>query len=227
MSYLDNLTNIKQQIALAEEHASRPSKSVKLIAVSKTVTVEAIKELLEGGQLDFAENRAQVLRDKNKVLGSENVNWHFIGPLQSNKLKYVYPIAKLVHSIDREELLEQFIKWAKKTDHLCPCLLEVHISEEDSKQGFSPEEVIRVIDKYKDNENLNIVGLMGMAPFTSDEEIVRGCFKKLKKIFEESKKHSGIAYQAKELSMGMTNDFKIAIEEGATMVRIGSAIFNN
>ena len=226
MSYLDNLTNIQKQIALAEEQSSRQSKSVKLIAVSKTVPAEAIKELLDAGQLDFAENRAQVLRDKNKIFSDKNINWHFIGPLQSNKLKYVYPIAKLVHSIDREELLEQFIKWAKKTDHICPCLLEVHISEEESKQGFLPEEVIQVIEKYKDNENLNIIGLMGMASFTSDENTVRSCFKKLKNLFEESKKHSGIAYQAKELSMGMTNDFKIAIEEGATMVRIGSAIFN-
>lgn len=212
-------------ISDAEKRANRPDGSTKLVAVSKTVDEEKIKEMFATGQQIFAEGRAQLLRDKAKCLSEVDIHWHFIGPLQKNKIKYVYPLAELVHSIDRVELLDEFAAWARKTGRKCPCLLEVHISEESNKQGFAPEEVLQVIERYRDNELLDIVGLMGMAPFVAEEKVIRGCFRKLAQLFSQSKKLEGISYHAKELSMGMSNDFEIAVEEGATLVRVGTALF--
>jgi pyridoxal phosphate enzyme (YggS family) len=225
LTFKSNLDKVTDAIRSAEKRSGRPEGSVKLVAVSKTVDEQAIKEMNRAGQRVFAEGRPQMLRDKARSLAGENIAWHFIGPLQSNKIKYVYPVAELVHSIDRVDLLEQFISWAQKTGRKCPCLLEVHISEEESKQGFAADEVLAVIDKYKNSEHLDIVGLMGMAPFVAEQEVIRACFKKLAGIFAESKKHEGIAYHAREISMGMSNDFEIAVEEGATLVRVGTALF--
>jgi pyridoxal phosphate enzyme (YggS family) len=225
LSLKDNLNKVLQEISAAAKNAGRNAEQVKLIAVSKTVDVEAIKEMHAAGQKVFAENRAQTLRDKHRILADLPVEWHFIGPLQSNKIKYVYPVAALVHSIDREDILEQFIAWSKKTGRQCPCLLEVHISAEETKHGFAPEEVLDVIKKYNNNEHLNIVGIMGMAPFADDQQLIRKSFRKLAELFAKSKELEGKSYQAQELSMGMSGDFKIAIEEGATLVRIGTALF--
>lgn len=226
MSYESNYRKIIEDIENVSTKANR-SDSVSLAAVSKTVDAEAIKKVYSCGQRIFAENRAQVLRDKCKTLKDLDIEWHFIGPLQKNKIKYVYPVARLVHSIDSVELIEQFILWAEKTGRKCPILLEVHISNETSKQGFSSDEILDVIQKYKDNANLDIRGLMGMAPFVDDEVEVRNSFRLLHSLLVKSKALEGKAYRAEHLSMGMTNDYKIAIEEGATIVRIGSAIFAN
>jgi hypothetical protein len=226
MNLLDRYSKIRKRIADKAAQCGRAESEIKLIAVSKTVEAPAIKVLAEAGHGDFAENRAQVLRDKNRILTGNAISWHFIGPLQTNKIKYVYPVASLVHSIDRVELIEEFIKWAEKTGRKCPILLEVHVSSEESKQGFDVDDVLDVISKYKDNEWLDIRGLMGMAPFVNDDLLVRDAFRKLRFLFEKSRDLEGVAYRAKDLSMGITNDFEIAIEEGATMLRIGSAIFS-
>ncbi|GAB4284791.1 MAG: YggS family pyridoxal phosphate-dependent enzyme [Candidatus Rifleibacteriota bacterium] len=225
MSLKDNLERVLTAIRNAEKRAGREAGSVKLVAVSKTVDSATIKEMHAAGQIVFAESRPQMLRDKARELSETDIRWHFIGPLQSNKIKYVYPVSELVHSIDRVELLDEFIKWKIKTGRKCPCLLEVHISGEESKQGFAPDEVLEVIKGYNNNESLEIRGLMGMAPFVADENIIRSCFRKLANIFERSKALEGQSYQAVELSMGMSNDFEIAIEEGATLVRVGTALF--
>lgn len=225
MSLESNLKEVLASIRNAEKRADRPENSVKLVAVSKKVDSDVIRKMHEAGQQIFAESRPQSLRDKVKILSNTDIAWHFIGPLQSNKIKYVYPAARLVHSIDREDLLLQFIKWSKKTEKICPVLLEVNISGEDAKHGFSPENVLNIIDKYKNNQDLEIVGLMGMAPFVDDEAIIRKSFKLLADLFNRSKDHEGTSYHARELSMGMSNDFEIAIEEGATLVRVGTALF--
>lgn len=221
--------NFERTLALIREsaiHAGRPSDSVRLIAVSKTVDSEVIRKAHALGQLDFAENRPQVLRDKVRELSDLAVKWHFIGPLQTNKIKYVYPLADLVHSVDRCELIEAFIDWQKKTGRKCPCLLQVHISGEETKQGFACDEILSIIAAYNNNPHLDIRGMMGMAAFDSDETVVRCSFRKLKQLFEMSKKLEGSSYKAVELSMGMSGDFVPAIEEGATIVRIGTALFS-
>ena len=225
MSLSDNLNKVKTEIINSMTESGRNPDSVKLLAVSKTVGSDKIKEMFDLGQRDFGENRPQVLRDKAKELENIPINWHFIGHLQSNKIKYVYPVATLVHSIDCRELLEEFILWAKKTGKKCPVLLEVHISREEAKQGFDVDEVLDVISSYNNNDYLDIRGLMGMAPLDADEEKVRACFKELAGLFEKSKKLEGKSYKAQELSMGMSGDFPIAIAEGATIVRIGTALF--
>ena len=225
MSLKENYEIVKNEISKSLTASGRTPGSVKLLAVSKTVGSDKIKEMFDLGQRAFGENRPQALRDKAKELESLPIEWHCIGHLQTNKIKYVYPIATLVHSIDRRELLDEFVEWAKKTGRKCPVLLEVHISGEETKQGFDVEEVLDVIKDYRNNEFLDIRGMRGMAPLDADDNRVRACFKKLADLFEESKKLEGTAYKAKELSMGMSGDYPIAIEEGATIVRVGTALF--
>lgn len=226
MYLADNLFKIKKSIGEAATTAGRSAESVQLVAVSKTVTAEVISKMHALGQKDFAENRPQSLRDKARILKDLDINWHFIGPLQANKIKYVYPVVKLVHSVDRIELIEEFVAWHKKTGHKCPFLLQVHISGEESKQGFGCDEILEIIERYANSDHLKIRGLMGMAPYVDDEALVGGCFKKLADLFVASKKKVGSAYRAEELSIGMSGDFGLAIAEGATMVRIGTALFS-
>lgn len=225
MSYSQNLSKINETIRVAENKVGRISGSVSLVAVSKAVDAAAITRMHEAGQRIFAENRAQSLRDKTRLLEQLPLEWHFVGPLQSNKIKYVYPVASLVHSIDRVALIEQFISWYEKSGKKCPILLQVHISGEEAKQGFACDEVLEVIRKYQNHPALDIRGLMGMAAYVDDEEVVRASFKKLAQLLEKSRELEGTAYKAKELSMGMSGDFQIAIEEGATLVRIGTILF--
>ena len=225
MSLSENLSKVKDEISKSLKESGRMPGSVKLLAVSKTVGCDKIKEMFELGQREFGENRPQVLRDKAKELANIDIQWHFIGHLQINKIKYVYPVATLVHSIDSRELLEEFINWAKKTGKKCPVLLEVHISGEEAKQGFDVNEILDIIKEYRDNEFLDIRGMMGMAPLDADENQIRSCFKELADLFEKSKIFEGKAYKAVELSMGMSGDFPIAISEGATIVRVGTALF--
>ncbi|PKL48059.1 MAG: YggS family pyridoxal phosphate-dependent enzyme [Candidatus Riflebacteria bacterium HGW-Riflebacteria-2] len=226
MEYLArNLSAIREKIAQAEQLAGRPAGSVQLCAVSKTVDHNVIAAMHACGQKIFGENRPQSLRDKSTLLGETGLSWHFIGHLQTNKIKYVYPVAEMVHSIDRCELLDQFSEWHQKTDRLCPVLLEVHISGEEAKQGFGCDEILDVINRYRNSEHLDIRGMMGMAPLVADAEVVRSCFRRLHELFERSRDLHGPAYRAEHLSMGMSGDFAIAIAEGATIVRIGTALF--
>ena len=198
-----------------------------LIAVSKTNPAEKIQEAYDAGQRAFGENRVQELTPKFEAL-PKDIQWHMIGHMQSNKVKYIAPFIHLIHSVDSFALLEEINKQARKVNRVIPCLLQIHIAEEETKFGFSEDEIMNMIslEKIKPLQNVSIIGLMGMATFTTNTDQVRKEFKGLKQLFEKIKKlqlPSNITM--KELSMGMSGDYKIAIEEGSTMVRVGSAIF--
>lgn len=220
-----NLAQVQSAIAAAAAAAGRDQAQVGLVAVSKTVDSATIRAMHAFGQRDFAENRPQMLRDKARELAELPITWHFIGPLQSNKIKYVYPVAGLVHSLDRRELLDEFAAWARKTGRLCPALLQVHISREAAKQGFSCAEVLDIIREYRDSEYLDLRGMMGMAPLDADAATTRACFHELAELFAASRSLQGRAWHPQHLSMGMSGDFHLAIAEGATLVRIGTALF--
>ncbi len=225
MSLATNLAKVQSAIAAATTTAGLEPGRVGLVAVSKTVDSATIRAMHALGQRDFAENRPQMLRDKARELADLQINWHFIGPLQSNKIKYVYPVAGLVHSLDRRELLDEFAALARKTGRLCPALLQVHISREAAKQGFACDEILDVIREFRDNEYLDLRGMMGMAPLDADATTTRACFHELAELFAASRSLHGRAWHPQHLSMGMSGDFHLAIAEGATLVRIGTALF--
>ncbi len=201
--------------------------TVKLIAVSKFQPIEKLQEAYNAGQRAFGENRPQELRDK-QLLMPDDVEWHFIGTLQSNKIKYVVPKTFLIHSIDTPELLIGVNKEAKKVGRVVDCLLEFHIAQEDTKQGFSLEAAVNFLnsDEFKSLENVRLKGVMGMASFIDNEDVVRDEFREFYRCFNVMKeKFYPTDDSFKELSMGMSGDYKLAIEEGSTMVRIGTSIF--
>jgi pyridoxal phosphate enzyme (YggS family) len=192
-----------------------------LIAVSKTKPIEDIQALYDLGQRDFGENYVQELVDKYNAL-PKDIRWHFIGHLQTNKVKYIAPFVYLIHGVDSEKLLVEINKQAKKNDTIINCLLQVHIAEEETKFGFDEAELKTLLSKIENNlielNNVKIIGLMGMASFSGDKNKVRKEFEHLKKIAD--------SYAALSiLSMGMSGDYHIAIEEGSNMVRIGSLLF--
>lgn len=207
----ENITLLKQQI---------PS-GVTLIAVSKTKPNEAILEAYNAGQKDFGENYVQELVDKHEQL-PKDIKWHFIGHLQSNKVKYIAPFVHLIHGIDSFKLLQEVNKQAQKNNRIINCLLQIFIAQEETKFGLSFEECDAIFSsqEFKQLQNIKIVGLMAMASNTDNETQIRKEFKSLK---DFANKHQ--ALNIKHLSFGMSSDYKIAIEEGSTMVRIGSIIF--
>lgn len=200
---------------------------VLLIAVSKTKPVAAIAEAYAAGQRAFGENYVQEITEKQPALPSD-IEWHFIGHLQSNKVKYIAPFVHCIHAVDSEKLLQEIDKQAEKSQRIIQCLLQVHIADEESKFGFSPDEILAFCKttNFAKYTNVRIAGLMGMASFTENEEQVRKEFQTLQKLFTQLK-HEVFSNNAafKELSMGMSGDWKMAIEEGSTMIRVGSAIF--
>ncbi len=200
---------------------------VTLVAVSKTKPVSDLQEAYDAGQRTFGENYPQEMRDKHEVL-PQDIQWHFIGHLQTNKIKYIIPFVTLIHSIDTANLLEAVNKEAKKHYRVVDCLLQFHIAQEETKFGLDLEEAKQLLDseEFKTMENVRICGVMGMATFTNDEAEIRKEFKHLKAIFDTLKtEYFANQPQFKEISMGMSEDYLIAIEEGATMVRVGSKIF--
>ena len=206
--------------------ATVPS-DVTLIAVSKTKPVSDLQEAYDAGQRIFGENKALEMRDKHQAL-PDDIQWHFIGHLQTNKIKYIAPFVTLIHAIDSLSLLEAVNKEAAKNNRVINCLLQFHIAQEETKFGLDMEEarVMLESESYKNLNNINICGVMGMATFTDDAAQVRDEFKSLKNIFETLKENYFKGNESfKEISMGMSDDYPIAIEEGATMVRVGSKIF--
>lgn len=200
---------------------------VKLVAVSKTKPISAIQELYAAGQRIFGENRVQEMTEKYNQL-PKDIEWHLIGHLQKNKAKYIAPFVSMIHSIDSFELLEIVDLQAKINHRIIPVLLQFHISTEETKFGLSLPESMDLIQNYttKSMEHINICGVMGMASFTEDLDLIRSEFHTLKNIFDTLKeKYFSDDLSFTEISMGMSGDFKIAIEEGSTMVRVGSAIF--
>ena len=199
----------------------------KLIAVSKTYPSEKILEAYHCGQKVFGENKVQEMVGKFEVL-PKDIEWHLIGHLQTNKVKYIAPFVHLIHSVDSIKLLHEVNKQAEKNQRVIPCLLQIHIAEEETKFGLSFKEAEELLgsEEVASFKNILIVGLMGMATNTDDTDQIRKEFKQLKSFFDKAK----ILYlknniQLTELSMGMSSDYKIALEEGSTMVRIGSALF--
>ncbi len=217
MNIKNNITNLRQNLP----------EGCKLIAVSKTHPAALIQEAYDAGQRMFGENKVQELERKHAELPND-IAWHMIGHLQSNKVKYIASFVSLIHSVDSVKLLEEINKQGARVNRSIPCLLQIHIAEEETKFGFSEEEVMELLqdDRLTKLHHTTIVGLMGMATFTSDTEQIRKEFRRLKTLFEKIRSMSLPApVSMKELSMGMSSDYAIAIEEGSTMIRVGSAIF--
>jgi pyridoxal phosphate enzyme (YggS family) len=202
--------------------------NVTLVAVSKTKPVEDILELYNLGQRDFGENYVQELVEKHEQL-PKDIRWHFIGHLQSNKVKYIAPFVHLIHGVDSFNLLKEINKQALKNNRIIDCLLQIHIAKEETKFGFEAHELKQLHDtstgSVHEFKNVRVIGLMGMASFSDDKEIVRNEFRNLKMIFDANTQLSTFNFQLSTLSMGMSADYKIALEEGSTMVRIGSLLF--
>jgi pyridoxal phosphate enzyme (YggS family) len=200
---------------------------VRLVAVSKTKPVEMIQAAYDVGQRDFGENKAQDVAAKYPQL-PKDIRWHFIGHLQTNKVKYIAPFVHLIHAADSLKILKEINKQALKNNRVIDCLLEFHIAQEESKFGLNratAEEIFNA-EEYKALKNIRICGVMGMATYTDDTEQIRSEFRHLKAIFQELKeKYFAEAPHFKEISMGMSGDYPIAVEEGATIIRVGSKIF--
>lgn len=213
-----------------ELNAMLKAKGVTLVAVSKTKPVEDILELYELGQRDFGENYVQEMVDKATVLPAD-IRWHFIGHLQRNKVKYIAPFVSLIHGVDSWRLLEEINSQAGKKGRVIDCLLQVHIASEETKFGLDAAELGEVMDNLAKPEtaarvqNVRICGLMGMASFSSDTSLVRSEFHTLHSLADLYKERTVAAWSPGILSMGMSADFETAIEEGSTMVRIGSLLF--
>ncbi|MFM7467180.1 MAG: YggS family pyridoxal phosphate-dependent enzyme [Crocinitomicaceae bacterium] len=199
--------------------------NVTLVAVSKTKPIEAIEEAYLAGQRHFGENKVQELVAKHEKL-SKDINWHLIGHLQTNKVKYVAPFVHLIHAVDSEKLLLEIDKQAHKNNRIIDVLLQFHIAQEDTKFGLSMGECKLLLKNSISFLNTRIIGVMGMASFVDDEDQIRNEFKTLRNIFNELKsQYFGDVPYFSTISMGMSGDYSLAIEEGSTMVRVGSAIF--
>jgi hypothetical protein len=213
---------------IKEIESSLPE-NVTLVAVSKTKPVEDIQQAYNVGQRIFGENKVQEMTSKYEVL-PKDIQWHLIGHLQTNKVKYIAPYVSLIHSIDSEKLLREVNKEAKKNNRIISCLLQFHIAEEETKFGFSFDEAKELIESeaFLNFQNIQIVGIMGMASFTENEQQIRNEFQTLHDYFQVLKSHYfKFNPDFKEISMGMSGDYKIAIEHGSTMIRVGSTIFGH
>ena len=211
----------KQLLSILEELP----KHVHLVAVSKTKPNADLEEAYAAGQRIFGENKIQEMTQKRETL-PKDIQWHMIGNVQTNKVKYMAPYVSLIHGVDRYKLLKEINKQASKSDRVIDCLLQMHIAQEDTKFGFNKEEIETVVTDLKANPlpHIRIKGLMGMATFTDNQDQIRSEFKTLKQQFDWLKiQHP----EANELSMGMSGDYTLAIEEGSTMIRVGSKIFGS
>jgi pyridoxal phosphate enzyme (YggS family) len=217
MSIKENLDKIRKEIP----------QGIRLVAVSKTKPPEIIREAYQAGQRVFGENKAQEMIAKQAVL-PDDVKWHFIGHLQTNKVKQIVAFVDMIESVDRMKLLKEINKEAAKLDRKIKCLLQFHIAQEETKFGLDLQEAFAILEsnEYHNMQNVEIVGVMGMATFTDDEEILVREFRELSGIFRQLKAEffsQAVSFQ--EISMGMTGDYPVAIREGSTNIRIGTAIF--
>ena len=221
---LDNLKDVEERIQAACDRSGRKREDVLLVAVSKTKPVEMIEEVMTAGIVDFGENKPQELRDKYEVL-PQNLRFHMIGHLQTNKIKYVIDRVVLIHSIDSIHLAEAVNAEAKKHNRIMPVLVEVNVAQEESKSGFLVEETEEAIREIAKLSNIRVEGLMTIAPFVENAEENRQYFVKLRKLSVDIAAKNIDNVTMHHLSMGMTGDYEVAIEEGATMVRVGTGIF--
>ncbi len=220
----ENLKNVQNHIEAACRRVGRDPGEVTLVAVSKTKPLEMIEELIPAGQLDFGENYVQELCSKDEQV-SRPVNWHMIGHLQRNKVKYIVDKVKLIHSVDSLSLAEQIEKEAAKRSLTADILIQVNVAMEETKFGLGMKEVTDLLEKISLLPHVHVCGLMTSAPYVADPEENRCYFQKLHKLFVDIRAKNIDNIDMKILSMGMTNDYEIAVEEGSTMVRVGTGIF--
>ena len=222
----NNIQEVNQKISKACERAGRKRSDVTLIAVSKTKPVSDIEEALQNGIIDFGENKVQELVEKYEVL-PKDIHWHLIGHLQTNKVKYIIDKATLIHSVDSVKLARQIESEAVKKNVIANILVQVNVAEESTKFGLSSEETIDIVRQISQLEHIRIKGLMTIAPYTENPEDNRIYFRQLRELSRQIDALHLTNVEMKELSMGMTGDYEIAIEEGATLVRVGTGIFGN
>lgn len=222
MGIRENLETVQKKIAAAAERCGRNAEEIKLVAVTKTYTTEAMNEAVLCGVTDVGENKPQEIRDKFDKVPS--VNWHLIGHLQTNKVKYVIDRCCMIHSVDSIKLMEEIERLAVKNGRDIDILIQVNISDEESKSGIAPEELDKLLDYAKNLTKVHIKGLMTIVPKAEFGD-VRIHFKNMQQLFEDTKKKQYKNVSMSELSMGMSGDYETAIEYGATIVRVGSAIF--
>lgn len=225
MGIADNLKTIQNNIVLAKSKSKEPQRDIKLIVVSKNQTTDKIREAYQAGCRDFGENRVQELKEKVSDITNEDINWHLIGHLQTNKVRQVVGQTGLIQSLDSEKLAEEINKRSFSKNLMTNCLIQVNIAGEKQKYGFSKSDMLYFLKKVDEFKNIKINGLMFMAPNADNKEDIRPYFKETKDLFDELKKWNKVNMTMQWLSMGMSNDYMLAIEEGANMVRIGSAVF--
>ncbi len=223
MSINQNITLIKEQIARSAEKAGRNPNDIKLIAVSKNMTADKAREAVAAGLVDLGENRVQELMDKHPLV--EGAHWHLIGHLQTNKVKYIVGKVVMVHSLDRWSLALELDRRAREAGIIIPTLVQVNVAGEETKFGLAVPEVREFITEAATLPGISIRGLMTIAPYVENPEEVRPVFKQLRNISYGLREIPGVRME--QLSMGMSNDFAVALEEGSTMIRIGTAIFGS
>ncbi|HHY74540.1 MAG TPA: YggS family pyridoxal phosphate-dependent enzyme [Bacillus bacterium] len=220
MSVKENLQQIQANIIEACRRSNRDSNEIKIIAVTKYVSVETAQNAINAGIKHIGENRDSGFLEKREIIGSAAV-WHFIGTLQTRKVKNIIDKVDFIHSLDRLSLAEEI---NKRTNKIIQCFVQVNAANEKSKQGLAIDEVVSFVKSLQDFPTIKVVGLMTMAPFTDDEEMLRDTFKKIKRLQKDVQALQLPYAPCEELSMGMSNDYEIAIEEGATMIRIGTSL---
>lgn len=220
----ENLAEVEKRIEKACKRAGRDRNEVTLIAVSKTKPVEDVREAMNYGIVEFGENKVQEIMDKYEAI-PEKLNWHMIGHLQRNKVKYIVDKVCLIHSVDSYRLALQISQEAQKKGTICPILIEVNVAKEDTKYGITAEETEGLVREIAQLPNVKIKGLMTIAPFVENPEENRIHFRALKNLLVDIKRKNIDNVDMEILSMGMTGDYEVAIEEGATMVRVGTGIF--
>lgn len=220
----ENLKLVEENICAACKKAGRLREEVTLIAVSKTKPVEMLSEIYDCGIRDFGENKVQEICEKREVLPSD-INWHMIGHLQRNKVKYIVSDVSLIHSVDSYRLAEEINIQGKKHNRIVPILVEINIANEETKFGISKEDAMQLVEDISQLDNVQIKGLMTIAPYVENAEDNRAYFRKIKELSVDIKEKNLDNVSMDILSMGMTGDYMVAIEEGATMVRVGTGIF--
>lgn len=221
----ENIEEIRRRIAERCRQNGRNPSEVKLVAVSKTFPPSAVAAAVDVGLLDIGENYVQELLHKREVLGDKGIRWHFIGHLQSNKVKYIAEWIHLVHAVDNIGLAREIDKRARQANRVIECLIEVNTTDEQTKFGVKPDAALEFVKSISDLENIRVAGLMTIGPFLPDPEASRPMFQTLRSLRERIAQLNLQNVTMKHLSMGMTGDFEVAIDEGATLIRIGTAIF--
>ncbi len=224
MTIAENIAEIKKNVEEARKKSPNPNQPVTLVAVTKTRTPEQIHEVLAAGQNILGENRVQELMDKYDAVGPE-ATWHIIGHLQSNKVKYIADKVALVHSLESQSLAKELNQRMLALGHPMDCLVQVNIADEESKFGLPKEEVLPFLEMVSKMPGIHVKGLMHIAPFFEDTEQVRPIFREMYQLFQEVKEKQIPGVDMEILSMGMSHDYQVAVEEGANMIRVGRSVF--